>query len=135
MDKTQTHSLSDRTSYKITCSRQYIAGLVGQMQELWPRCENATYALLDVVGQEPVQIENVTPQQVVDMVGLSDVKQAPALAKTFTEQNTLAAANPKPEVSPLEQPIQPTLAWDKNAASAEDETQDTICLVIEVLGL
>lgn len=131
MDMTQIRPLSDRTSFRITASRQYIVGLVRELQELWPRCEKATYALLTGQERESVHVENINLQQALEILQLGDVNQAVQLAKTFTEQN----AQPNPAVSPLDNPSQPILAWDKKSTETEPDTTDTICLVIEVLGL
>ncbi|MEN6307217.1 MAG: hypothetical protein ABFD91_05620 [Anaerohalosphaeraceae bacterium] len=131
MDMTQTRPLSDRTSYRITASRQYIIGLVSELQELWPHCEKATYALLAGQEREPVHVEGINLKQTLEMLQLDDMNQAVQLAKTFTEQN----AQPNPGNSPLDNPSQPILAWDKKSTEIEPDTTDTICLVIEVLGL
>jgi hypothetical protein len=133
---------SDRASFKITCSRQYLAGLIGQMRELWPLCDKTAYALLNKDGSQPVvQVGGIELPQVLEMLRLNDVSEAVRLASAIAEKNTLAPAaetNPAFPPSPLDKPLQPFLAWDeKNTDTAKEDPnpQDTITLVIEVLGL
>lgn len=136
---------SDRASFKITCSRQYLTGLIGQMQELWPLCDKADYALLNKGGSQPVvQVGRIELPQMLEMLQLNDVSDAVQLASAISEKNTLPPAaemNPVFPPSPLDKPLQPFLAWDEKTQSqpqAVEETantQDTISLVIEVLGL
>jgi hypothetical protein len=135
MDMTQIRPLSDRTSYKITASRQYVVGLIKDLQELWPQAEKATYALLPGQGREAVLVEGIDLKQTVDMLNLTDIKKAAQLARTFTEQNNQRNLSANPDGSPLDNPSQPILAWDVPPTEIEQDASDTICLVIEVLGL
>jgi hypothetical protein len=135
MDMTQIRALSDRTSYKITASRQYVVGLIRDLQELWPQTEKATYALLAGQGKDKVLVEGIDFKQTLEMLNLADFKTAAELAKAFTEQNSQRDLAANPDGSPLDNPSQPILAWDVRPAEIERDTSDTICLVIEVLGL
>ncbi len=130
---------SDRASFKITCSRQYIAGLIDQMSELWPRCEKTTYALIDKASTKPLaQVARIEPSQVLEMLQTSDTSSAVQLAAAITEKNAVRPvekSNPDAPASPLSNPIKPILAWDENNPAKEPaDTQDTISVVIEVLG-
>jgi hypothetical protein len=140
MNFTATQRQSDRTSYKIVCSRKYVEGLVGELNELWPRCQSASYALLDTSTKQPVRVDHIDPQQAVAMIRLTDVSAAARLAQNITEQNAqkvLASAAPADAVGqPLaDKPSKPILAWPEGTPRVAADEQDTICLVIEVLGL
>jgi len=74
-------------------------------------------------------------KQTVEMLNLTDINQAAQLAKTYTEQNNQRNLSPNPDASPLDNPSQPNLAWDVPPTEIEQDASDTICLVIEVLGL
>lgn len=139
MNFTKPQRQSDRTSYKIVCSRQYVEGLVGELEGLWPRCEKASYALLDASTKQPVRVEAIGPQQALAMIRLTDISAAAKLAQNISEQNAqkaIAKANPTDVAQPLpEKPSKPILAWDEGTQKLSADQQDTICLVIEVLGL
>ncbi len=133
---------SDRASFKITCSRQYLASLISQMQELWPLCDKAAYALLSKDSSKPVvQISKIELPQMLQMLQLNDVSDAVDLASVITDKSTQPPAvemNPNLFPSPLDKPLQPFLAWDeKNTPAAKEDpnAQGTISLVIEVLGM
>jgi hypothetical protein len=130
---------SDRTSYKIICSRRYIEGLVGELGELWPRCRNASYAILDTSTNQPVRVEAIDPQQTLTMLQLTDMSNARKLAQDITEQNAQKAVAQTNPAQTTPQPIapkvsKPILAWDEGSRKAAADEPDTICLVIEVLG-
>jgi hypothetical protein len=134
---------SDRASFKITCSRQYIAELIGQMRELWPLCDKTTYALLSKDALQPVvQVGKIELPQMLEMLQLNDVSEAVRMASVISEKNALtppaAGIDQSFPQSPLDQPLQPFLAWNENTQPAPKEnadTQDTMSFVIEVLGL
>jgi hypothetical protein len=139
MNFTTPQRQSDRTSYKIVCSRKYVEGLVGELADLWSHSEKTSYALLDTNTKQPVRVEDIDAQQTMAMLRLTDISTAAKLARSISEQNTqkaFAAANPADTASgPLtEKPSKPVLAWDKDTQQVPDAGQDTICLVIEVLG-
>jgi hypothetical protein len=130
---------SDRTSYKIICSRKYIESLVGELGELWPRCEKASYAILDTSTNQPVRVEAIDPQQTLTMIQLTDTSNARKLAQDITEQNAqkaIAKTNPTDTApQPLAPKVsKPILAWDEGKQQVLADEPDTICLVIEVLG-
>jgi hypothetical protein len=125
---------SDRTSYKIICSRRYIEGLVGELAELWPRCRKASYAILDTGTNQPVHVEAIDPQQTLTMLQLTDMSNARKLAQDIAEQNTQKAAQTSPAEPQLPKVSKPILAWDESGQKAAADEPDTICLVIEVLG-
>lgn len=129
---------SDRTSYKIICSRQYIEGLVAELADLWPRCEKASYALLDTSTNQPIRVEAIDPQQAVAMIQLTDPAAAAKLAQDFSEQNARKAAaktNPDHMTEPLIPNVsKPILAWGESVQQVAGDESNTICLVIEVLG-
>jgi hypothetical protein len=139
MNFTTPQRQSDRTSYKIVCSRKYVEGLVGELADLWSHSKKASYALLDTSTKQPVQVDDIDSQQTLAMIRLADISAAAKLAQTFSEQNTqkaLAKANSADVAQPLpEKPSKPILAWDEGTQQPSTNTQDTICLVIEVLGL
>jgi hypothetical protein len=142
MNFTTPQRQSDRTSYKIVCSRKYVEGLVGELADLWSHSEKASYALLDTSTKQPVRVDGIDVQQTLAMIHLADISTAAKLAQNISEQNTqkaLAKANPADTASQQlpEKPSKPILAWDKDAQQlpADTDGQDTICLVIEVLGL
>jgi hypothetical protein len=129
---------SDRTSYKIICSRRYVEGLIGELEELWPRCRNASYAILDTSTNQPVRVDAIDPQQVLTMLQLTDISNARKLAQDITSRNMQKAADPG-SADAVTQPIAPKvstpiLAWDEGSQKAATDDPDTICLVIEVLG-
>lgn len=131
---------SDRTSYKIVCSRKYVEGLVGELADLWSHSEKASYALLDTSTKQPVRVDGIDAQQALAMIRLADISTAAKLAQNMSEQNTqkaLAKANSADAASQQlpEKASKPILAWDKDAQQVPADGQDTICLVIEVLGL
>jgi hypothetical protein len=139
MNFTTPQRQSDRTSYKIVCSRKYVEGLVGELDELWPHCEKASYALLDTSTKQPVRVDGIDAQQTLAMIHLTDVSAAAKLAQNISEQNTqkaLVKTNPADAASRQlpEKASKPILAWDKDAQQVPADGQDTICLVIEVLG-
>jgi hypothetical protein len=130
---------SDRTSYKLVCSRRYIEGLVGELEDLWPRCQKASYAILDTSTNQPVRVEAIDPQQTLTMLQLTDISGARKLAQDITEQNTkkaVAQTNPADAVPQQIPPkvSKPILAWDEGSQKPAADEPDTICLVIEVLG-
>ncbi|MBM4103299.1 MAG: hypothetical protein FJ263_04500 [Planctomycetes bacterium] len=129
---------SDRTSYKIVCSRKYVEGLVGELADLWSHSEKASYALLDTSTKQPVCVDGIDAQQALAMIRLADISTAAKLAQNISEQNTqkaLVKANPADVAEPRpEKPSKPILAWDKDMQQVPADGQDTICLVIEVLG-
>ena len=129
---------SDRTSYKIICSRRYIEGLVGELGDLWPRCQKASYAILDTSTNQPVRVETIDPQQTLTMLQLTDISNARKLAQDITSQNAQKAAQTSPAEAaapPIAPKVsKPILAWDEGSRQAAADEPDTICLVIEVLG-
>ena len=66
---------------------------------------------------------------------LTDIDKAAQLAKTFSEQNSQRNLSADPAGSPLTNPSKPDLAWDVPPTQIEPDAADSICLVIEVLGL
>jgi adenine-specific DNA methylase len=139
MNFTTSQRQSDRTSYKIVCSRKYVEGLVGELADLWSHSEKTAYALLDTSTKQPVRVEGIDAQQTLAMIRLADTSAAAKLARNISEQNTqkvLAKVNPADAASGQlpEKPSKPILAWDKDAQQVPADGQDTICLVIEVLG-
>lgn len=129
---------SDRASYKITCSQQYIEALIEQLAELWPRCEKTTYALLSKDGTKPLaQITQIQTRQVLEMLSQNSSADAVRLALAINEQNIQNPddkTNPDAPSSPLDKPIQPILAWSENNPAPNGIAQDTISIVIEILG-
>jgi hypothetical protein len=138
MNFTTPQRQSDRTSYKIVCSRKYVEGLVGELADLWPHSEKASYALLDTSTKKPVRVDGIDAQQTLAMIRLADTSTAAKLAQNISEQNAqkaLVEANPADVAQPLpEKPSKPILAWDKDTQQVPADGQDTICLVIEVIG-
>jgi hypothetical protein len=139
MNFTTPQRQSDRTSYKIVCSRQYIEGLVGELEELWPRCQKASYAILDAGTNQPVRVESIDPQQTLAMIGLADISAAAKLAQNISEQNAqkaIAKTDPAAAAPPQlpAKASKPILAWDEGRQQAAAAEANTICLVIEVLG-
>jgi hypothetical protein len=139
MNFTTPQRQSDRTSYKIVCSRKYVEGLVGELTDLWSHSEKASYALLDTSTKQPVRVDGIDAQQALAMIRLADISIAAKLARNISEQNTqkaLVKTNPADAASRQlpEKPSKPILAWDKDTQQVPADGQDTICLVIEVLG-
>jgi hypothetical protein len=73
------------------------------------------------------------------MVKLTDISTAAKLAQDFSQQNaqrTATQANPAGADEPLlPKESKPILAWDEGKQQVSADEPDTICLVIEVLGL
>ncbi|MHC4195336.1 MAG: anti-sigma factor family protein [Planctomycetota bacterium] len=139
----------EKRTYKLACSRQALAMLMQEVQNVWPKIGSATLRIEAETAGSEISVDNVTPNQVTYLAGEQTLEKRIGLAREFAALNTspprkpdeklLAAAdNAKPDLSAIPKPIpKPVLtSAEKTAKTAQSRAEDDqqINLTIELVA-
>jgi hypothetical protein len=139
----------EKRTYQLTCSRQALAALMEDIQNVWPKIGSATLRIKAETADSEISVDNVTPDQVTYLAGEQTLERRIELAREFAALNTspprqpdeklLAATdNAKPDLSAIPEPIpKPVLtSAEKTAKTAQSGTENDrrINLTIELVA-
>ncbi|MHC4266052.1 MAG: anti-sigma factor family protein [Planctomycetota bacterium] len=91
---TQLDSEINRSVFDINCSQDDLEKLLAQLSTIWKKCDSKTLQLYTQKFPDQISVQNINPQQIIQMSKLSSIDEQIKVAQEYSALNNIKASLP-----------------------------------------
>jgi hypothetical protein len=92
--KTQIESEKSRSVFDIKCSHSELEKLLAQLSDVWQECDSKTLQLYTQQFQDHISVQNVNPQQIIQVASLHSIDEQAKVAQEYNILNNIKVSLP-----------------------------------------
>ncbi|MHC4293049.1 MAG: anti-sigma factor family protein [Planctomycetota bacterium] len=94
LSRTKLDSEKNRSVFDINCSHGELEKLLAQLSTIWQKCDSKTLQLYTQQFPDQISVQNVHPQQIIQMSKLSSIDEQIKVAQEYSALNNIKASLP-----------------------------------------
>jgi hypothetical protein len=129
---------TDRSTYRVLCSRAALETLMSDLTPVWPKFDSAKLVVHTQDLGRAVEVDSITPDQITDIARQDNDDQRTRLAQDFATLNSVNRALPEqkqtensPEMLTIPKPV--LTSGEKNPSPAPEGAFDQISIDLSIV--